>query len=74
MRTAAWLRLAFGGLLAAELAWSHVASFAQPAEGNLAQAPLTALIGVMWAIAVVGFPLSLAATPTLPTTAASRDG
>lgn len=39
--------------------WSHIESFDQPADGNLEQTPLTVIIGVLWAITIVGFVLSL---------------
>lgn len=39
--------------------WSHIASFDRPADGNVAQGPLTIIIGVMWALTIVGFVLSL---------------
>ena len=41
--------------------WSHIEHFDQPADGNLAQGPLTVVIGVMWAITLLGFVLSLLA-------------
>ena len=40
--------------------WSHIAELDQPADGNLDQAPLTLIIGVLWAITGVGFGLALA--------------
>jgi hypothetical protein len=43
--------------------WSHVESFAQPAEGNLSQGPLTVIIGVMWALTLLGLALAVAARP-----------
>ena len=39
--------------------WSHIANADRPADGNLAQEPLTIIIGVMWVITIVGFCLSL---------------
>lgn len=39
--------------------WSHVEHFDQPADGNLEQAPLTVVIGVLWALTMAGFVLSL---------------
>ena len=53
---------------------SHVASFDEPAEGNLAQGPLTVVIGVMWALTIAGFVLSLAAKPGAAGAPASRAG
>lgn len=43
--------------------WSHIEQFDQPAEGNVAQGPLTLIIGVMWGLTLVGALLSLAAKP-----------
>ncbi len=43
--------------------WSHIGSFDQPAEGNVSQGPLTIIIGVMWALTIVGLLLSLASKP-----------
>ena len=42
--------------------WSHVEHFNEPADGNLAQGPLTIVIGAMWVVTIVGFVLSLLAT------------
>jgi hypothetical protein len=39
--------------------WSHVAEQGEAAEGNLAQGPLTVVIGILWAVTVVGFGLAL---------------
>jgi hypothetical protein len=41
--------------------WSHIEHFNEPADGNLAQGPLTVVIGVLWAVTIVGFVLSLLA-------------
>ncbi len=41
--------------------WSHIASFGQPAEGNVSQRPLTIIIGVMWGLTILGLVVSLAA-------------
>ena len=41
--------------------WSHVEHFHEAAEGNVPQGPLTAIIGVMWLITLLGFALSLLA-------------
>jgi len=41
--------------------WSHIAQFDLPADGNIAQAPLTIIIGILWMTTIVGFVLSLAA-------------
>lgn len=35
--------------------WSHIEQFDQPADGNVSQAPLTVIIGVMWVITVAAF-------------------
>jgi hypothetical protein len=43
--------------------WSHIEHFEQPAEGNVAQGPLTLIIGVMWGLTLLGALLSLAAKP-----------
>ena len=39
--------------------WSHIEHFNEAADGNLSQSPLTVIIGIMWAITIVGFGLSL---------------
>jgi hypothetical protein len=39
--------------------WSHIANIDQAADGNLAQGPLTTIIGALWIITMVGFLLSL---------------
>ena len=39
--------------------WSHIAELDQPADGNFEQRPLTIAIGVLWAITIAGFVLSL---------------
>ena len=39
--------------------WSHIDHFDQPADGNIAQTPLTIIIGILWVITIVGFALSL---------------
>jgi len=39
--------------------WSQVANANETPDGNLAQGPLTVIIGILWGIAVVGFLLSL---------------
>jgi hypothetical protein len=44
--------------------WSHVRDQAEKADGNLAQGPLTVVIGVMWVFTIVGFVLSLLAART----------
>jgi hypothetical protein len=41
--------------------WSHIESSDEPAEGNLAQRPLTVIIGALWIVTLVGFGLTLAA-------------
>ena len=41
--------------------WSHIEQFDQPADGNLAQTPLTVVIGVLWAATVIAFVHSLLA-------------
>lgn len=38
--------------------WSHVARLGQPADGNVA-GPLTVIVGIMGAVALTGFVLSL---------------
>jgi hypothetical protein len=40
--------------------WSHIEHIREAAEGNLAQGPLTFIIGAMWGITIVGFVLALA--------------
>jgi hypothetical protein len=42
--------------------WSHIEQYHQPADGNIAQAPLTIIIGVLWAVTIAGFVLSLVST------------
>lgn len=42
--------------------WSHIEQFNQPADGNVSQAPLTIIIGVMWAITVIAFAHALLVT------------
>lgn len=39
--------------------WSHIEHRNEAADGNLAQAPLTIIIGALWVITIVGFLLSL---------------
>ncbi len=39
--------------------WSHIEHFNEAADGNLSQSPLTVIIGIMWAITIVGFGLAL---------------
>ncbi len=39
--------------------WSHIEHFNEAADGNLSQNPLTVIIGIMWAITLVGFSLAL---------------
>ena len=39
--------------------WSHIEHFNEAADGNLSQSPLTVVIGIMWAITIVGFGLAL---------------
>lgn len=41
--------------------WSHIEHLDQPADGNLEQGPLTVVIGVLWAVTIVGFGLALLA-------------
>jgi peptidoglycan/LPS O-acetylase OafA/YrhL len=41
--------------------WSHIEHIDEAAEGNLAQGPLTSIIGVLWIVTLVGFGLTLAA-------------
>ena len=38
--------------------WSHIEHAAEAADGNLAQHPLTIIIGIMWVITIVGFGLA----------------
>ena len=38
---------------------SHIGHRNEAADGNLAQAPLTIVIGALWVITIVGFLLSL---------------
>lgn len=40
--------------------WSHVEHIHEAAEGNLAQRPLTFVIGALWVVTIVGFVLALA--------------
>jgi hypothetical protein len=40
--------------------WSHVEHIHEAAEGNFEQRPLTLVIGVLWAITIVGFVLAVA--------------
>lgn len=40
--------------------WSHIERAGQPADGNLAQEPLTVVIGALWVITIAGFGLALA--------------
>ena len=42
--------------------WSHVEHIHEVAEGNFEQRPLTIVIGVMWAITIVGFVLAVASS------------
>jgi hypothetical protein len=42
--------------------WSHVEHIHEAAEGNFEQRPLTIVIGVMWAITIVGFVLAVASS------------
>lgn len=39
--------------------WSHIEELERPADGNLAQTPLTIAIGVLWVLTLVGLALSL---------------
>jgi hypothetical protein len=39
--------------------WSHIASIDEAADGNLAQGPLTTILGTLWLIAMMGLVLSL---------------
>jgi hypothetical protein len=39
--------------------WSHVAAQGEPAEGNLAEGPLTVVIGILWGVTLAGFCLAL---------------
>ncbi len=39
--------------------WSHIKRASEAADGNLAQGPLTVIIGVMWIITIVGFVLAI---------------
>ena len=41
--------------------WSHIEHIDESAEGNLAQRPLTVIIGILWIVTLVGFGLTLAA-------------
>jgi len=43
--------------------WSHIESFNRPAEGNVSQGPLTLIIGIMWALTVLGLILAMASRP-----------
>jgi hypothetical protein len=42
--------------------WSHVEHIHEAAEGNFEQRPLTVVIGVMWAITILGFVLGVFAS------------
>lgn len=39
--------------------WSHIENSNEVADGNLAQRPLTTIIGILWVITIIGFVLSL---------------
>ena len=39
--------------------WSHIEHYNEAADGNLAQNPLTAIIGAMWVVTIIGFVLAL---------------
>jgi hypothetical protein len=39
--------------------WSHIEHIKEAADGNLAQGPLTSIIGVMWVVTIIGFVLAL---------------
>ena len=39
--------------------WSHIEHINEAADGNLAQGPLTSIIGVMWVVTIIGFVLAL---------------
>ena len=41
--------------------WSHIADIDEAVSGNLAQRPLTIIIGVLWVVTIVAFTLSLLA-------------
>lgn len=43
--------------------WSHIEHIHEAAEGNLAQGPLTTIIGILWGITIVGLLLSLLSAP-----------
>lgn len=49
--------------------WSHIEHIHEAADGNIDQGPLTWIIGLLWAITIVGFATSLAASRPLPATA-----
>ncbi len=42
--------------------WSHIEHYSEAADGNLAQSPLTIIIGIMWVVTIVGFGLALLST------------
>ena len=42
--------------------WSHFEHASEAADGNLAQGPLTIIIGIMWVITIVGFVLAIIAS------------
>ncbi len=46
--------------------WSHIEQLDQPAEGNLSQAPLTVVIGILWVITILAFAHSLFASRRSP--------
>jgi apolipoprotein N-acyltransferase len=39
--------------------WSHIEHYNETADGNLAQSPLTIIIGIMWVLTIIGFVLAL---------------
>jgi hypothetical protein len=39
--------------------WSHISNINEAADGNLAQGPLTTMIGILCIITIIGFLLSL---------------
>ena len=46
--------------------WSHIEHYNELADGNLAQSPLTVIIGIMWVVTIVGFGLALLSTLRSP--------
>lgn len=52
--------------------WSHVREISEPAEGNLAQGPLTVTIGLLWGVTLVGFVTALLAARHPATAGAAR--